>query len=266
MQSRLITLLTDFGLADGYVGIVKGVIYGIAPAARIVDLTHEIGPQDIRAGALVLRSAVSFFPRQSIHVAVVDPGVGSARAAIVVESAGGAFFVGPDNGILAPAVAAHGGVAGVWRIENSAYLRSTVSRTFHGRDIFAPAAAHLAAEVAAEKLGSPLSSMAPLTLPEPERAPACVRGEVIYVDHFGNLVTNISESDLEAVATPGLSVTVRNVPDVPLVSAYAHGAPGGLLAVINSWGLLEIAVRDGHAARQLNATCGTTVTVTRSTP
>lgn len=258
----LITLLTDFGLGDAYVGIMKGVIYGIAPAARIVDLSHQIAAQDIRAGALVLRSAVAFFPERSIHLAVIDPGVGSARAPIVVATAA-ALFVGPDNGILAPAVAAQGGARGLWRIENPAYIKSTVSATFHGRDIFAPAAAHLAMGVEPERLGPPLSAMEPLWLPEPERGAALVRGEVIYVDHFGNLITNIAESDLSAFATPALCVSMSGVLDVPLVSAYAHGVPGGPLAIINSWGLLEIAVRDGHAARQLGAAPGATVTVTK---
>lgn len=257
----LITLLSDFDLRDGYVGIMKGVIYGIAPAAQIVDLSHHIAAQDIRAGALVLRNAASFFPQHSIHVAVVDPGVGSARAPIVVATAA-ALFVGPDNGLLAPAVAAQGGARGIWRIDANAYVRNAVSHTFHGRDIFAPAAAHLATGVRPEQFGSALAAMQPLSLPEPERGAGFVRGEVIYVDHFGNLITNIAEDDLRALATPGVSVSMINVPHVPLVSAYAQGAPSGVLAIINSWGLLEIAVRDGHAAQQLGAALGAVVTVT----
>lgn len=261
MQARLITLLTDFGLADGYVGVMQGVISGIAPTVRIVDLCHQIAAQDIRAGALVLRSAVPYFPKASIHVAVVDPGVGSARAPIVVETAD-ALFVGPDNGLLAPAVAALGGARGIWRIENPAYIRSAVSHTFHGRDIFAPAAAHLAIGVPPRQVGAALAQMTPLALAEIARGDGWLRGEVIYVDHFGNLVTNISAADLSAFASAERSVSMNGVPDVPLVSAYAQGASGGALAIVNSWGLLEIAVRDGHAARQLGATRGTTVTVT----
>lgn len=259
----LITLLTDFGVADGYVGIMKGVIRGIAPSVQIVDLSHEVAPQDIRAGALILRSAVPFFPRETVYVAVVDPGVGSARAAVVVRSRRGSFFVGPDNGLLTPAVEADGGAVGIWRIENPAYIRSMVSQTFHGRDVFAPAAAHLVTGAAAERFGTGLPSLTPLALPEPERAATRVRGEVIYVDRFGNLVTNISQSDLDAVATTGVSVSMPNVPDVPYVTAYAHAAPNAPLAIINSWGLLEIAVRDGNAARQLGAAQGAVVTVSQ---
>jgi S-adenosylmethionine hydrolase len=197
-----------------------------------------------------------------VHVAVVDPGVGSARAAVVVHSRSGNFFVGPDNGLLAPAVASDGGAEGIWTIENAAYIRSTVSSTFHGRDVFAPAAAHLALRVAAEQFGMRLASLKPLVLPEPVRAATGVRGEVIYVDRFGNLVTNISQVDIDAVATTRLSVSMPNVPAVPFLRAYAHAAPSGPLAIINSWGLLEIAVRDGNAARQLDAACGAVVTVT----
>lgn len=259
----LITLLTDFGVADGYVGIMKGVMFGIAPSVQIVDLSHEIGPQDIRAGALILRSAIPFFPRATVHVAVVDPGVGSVRAAVVVQSCAGNFFVAPDNGLVAPAVEADGGAVGIWRIENPSYIRSMVSNTFHGRDVFAPAAAHLAIGIAAEQFGVRLPSLTPLALPKPARSATCVRGEVIYVDRFGNLVTNISHSDLDAVATNRVSVSMPNVLDIPLVKAYAHGAPSGPLAIINSWGLLEIAVRDGNAARQLGATYGATVTVSQ---
>ena len=259
----LITLLTDFGIADGYAGIMKGVIYGIAPGVRIVDISHQIVPQDVRGGALVLRSAVPFFPRGSIHVAVVDPGVGSARAPLVITADVG-LFVGPDNGLLAPAVAAQGGSSGCWRIENPAYIRRAVSRTFHGRDIFAPMAAHLALGVRPEEVGPPQPAIEPLSLPQPECSTAAVHGEVIYVDHFGNLISNISADDLKPFASTGLSVSINDVSDVPLVSAYAQGVPSGALAIINSWGLLEIAVRDGHAAQQLGATTRTPVTVTRS--
>jgi S-adenosylmethionine hydrolase len=259
----LITLLTDFGMADGYAGIMKGVICGIAPSARIVDISHQVAAQDVRGGALVLRSAVPFFPRGSIHVAVVDPGVGSARAPIVIAT-DAAIFVGPDNGLLAPAVAAQGGPYRCWRIENPPYRRAAVSRTFHGRDVFAPAAAHLAVGARPEDVGPRQETIEPLTLPQSQCSAAGLRGEVIYVDHFGNLISNISADDLKSFATAGLSVSINDVSDVPLVSAYAQGAPSAALAIINSWGLLEIAVRDGNAARHLGASAGTPVTVTRS--
>jgi S-adenosylmethionine hydrolase len=139
-----------------------------------------------------------------------------------------------------------------------------VSHTFHGRDVFAPAAAHLALGGRAEDVGPPQAAIEPLPLPQPRRSAASVHGEVIYVDQFGNLISNIAADDLEPFATAGLSVSINDVSDVPLVSAYAHGAPSGVLAIINSWGLLEVAVREGHAAHHFGATVGTPITVTRS--
>lgn len=256
----VITLLTDFGHGDAYVGIMKGIILGLVPEATIVDLSHDVAAQDIRGGALILRSAVPFFPSSSIHVVVVDPGVGSSRPPVVAAT-GSALFVGPDNGVLAPAIAAQGGARGVWRIENAAFIRATVSCTFHGRDIFAPAAAHLALGVKPDQLGSPLATLHPLDLPAPRRSADHVRGEVLYVDHFGNLITNIAETDLGSFATQRLSVSMDNVRDIPMVSAYADGVLHCPLAIINSWGLLEIAVREGNAAHQLGADRGTMVTV-----
>jgi S-adenosylmethionine hydrolase len=260
MEPPVLTILSDFGTRDGYAGIMKGVILSICPDACCVDLTHDIPPQDVTAGALVLRSAVGYFPRRTTHLAVVDPGVGSARAPIVVSTEGGTF-VGPDNGLLFLAVQACGGPRGIWRIERAEPLRQPVSHTFHGRDVFAPAAARLAAGVPPDQLGAPLTSLRQLALPVPRREHDEVRGEVIYVDHFGNLVTNISAQDVDAFASAELSVSIGPVSAAPLVNAYAQVARGEPLAILNSWGMLEVAVREGNAARELGVAEGAPVAI-----
>jgi S-adenosylmethionine hydrolase len=258
--SGLITLLTDFGSRDAYVGIVKGVVLGICPGARIVDLTHEVPAQAVRLGALLLRSAVGYFPDGTVHLAVVDPGVGSARDPVVVVTPR-AFLVGPDNGLLAPAAAALGAPV-VRRLAREEFFRRPVSHTFHGRDVFAPVAAHLAAGTPPDALGPELPGLQPLALPEPRVEPTAVHGEVIYVDRFGNLVTNIDAAALHAFRPQNLSVRIAATMVSPLVSSYAAVAPGAPLVLIGSWGTLEVAVRDGNAAAALRAGIATLVTVT----
>jgi S-adenosylmethionine hydrolase len=258
MPAPVITLLTDFGARDAYPGIMKGVVIAICPEIRIVDLTHEIPPQAVVAGALVLRSAVTYFPQGSIHVAVVDPGVGSARQALVVTTAH-ATLVGPDNGLLAPAAAALGGATGVWRIERQPFVRAVTSRTFHGRDVFAPAAAHLATGVLPSAMGPTVTQWHDLALPQPQREADAIRGEVIYIDHFGNLITNVDADLLASFRDARLSVTIAGVCDVPLVSSYAEVPDGAALAVINSWNMVEIAIRNGHAADRLAVNAGASV-------
>jgi len=256
---RIITLLTDFGGRDAYVGIMKGVALGICPTATLVDLTHELPAQAVRAGALLLRSSVEYFPDGTVHLAVVDPGVGSARAAIVVTTPR-AFLVGPDNGLLAPA-AARLGVRSVHRLSNESFFRSPVSATFHGRDVFAPVAAHLAAGTPPEAFGDALATLEPLDLPEPVIEPADIRGEVLYVDRFGNLVTNIPAEALSAFRGSEVFVRIAAMSPLSLTHTYADAAPGAPLAVIGSWSMLEIAVRDGSAAEHFGAGIGTPVTV-----
>ncbi len=258
MRPALITLLTDFGTADAYVGLMKGVILGLAPDARLVDLTHAIPPQSVEIGALVLRSAVPYFPEGSIHLAVVDPGVGSGRAAVAVQTRR-AWFVGPDNGLLAPA-AESDGIERVIELRNPRYGLAEVSHTFHGRDVFAPAAAHLAAGVAAEELGPPRPRLAPLAGgQEPRRLEDGLEGEVIYVDGFGNLITNIGARDLTDFRSRAVSVSIAQCSSIPLVSTYSDVAVGEPAALIGSWSQLEIAVRGGSAAQHLAAGRGTFV-------
>jgi hypothetical protein len=256
----IITLLTDFGERDAYAGIMKGVMLGICPAARLVDLTHAVPAQAVRVGALVLRSAVPYFPDGTIHVAVVDPGVGSTRAAVAVSTER-AVLIGPDNGLLAPSAALLG-VRAVRRVENAALCRQPVSDTFHGRDVFAPVAAHLAAGVAFDTLGPELAALQPLDLPEPTAGDGTIDGAVVHVDHFGNLITNIPAAAVRtAFRARSLSVTIAGMTIASLARAYADAAPGDPVALIGSWDLLEIAVRDGNAAARLGAAPGTPVRV-----
>jgi S-adenosyl-L-methionine hydrolase (adenosine-forming) len=255
----LITLLTDFGTQDAYVGIMKGVILGINPDARIVDLTHAIPPQAVLPAALALRSAAGFFPTGTVHVAVVDPGVGSVRRPILVETGEG-LLVGPDNGVLSLA-------ATVLRrrvirvIENERFFRHPVSQTFHGRDVFAPVAAHLSRGVEPQQIGPAMDSMVELTVPAVRRTESALRGEVVYVDHFGNLVTNIDAAAMARFPAPSLSVTINGERVAGPVTAYAAVPEGAPLAIVGSWGMMEIAVCNGSAARRFAAGPGTPVTV-----
>jgi hypothetical protein len=236
MAAPIITLLTDFGTADGYVAEMKGVILGLAPDVRIVDATHDIPPQDVEFGRLSLARYWRRFPALTVHLAAVDPGVGSTRAAIAVES-DGRFLVGPDNGLLSPALLCRGARAVQLPVPASA------SRTFHGRDIFAPAAAALATGTPLDYLGTPID--APLvrrTPPAHQRPDGTVEGQVLTVDRFGNAITNL-------VARRGvLEVDGRRL---RIVATYADGADGEPFALAGSGGLLEIAVRDGNAAELL---------------
>ena len=258
-SSGIITLLTDFGARDAYVGIMKGVALGICPHARLVDLTHEVPAQAVRLGALVLRSSVEYFPDGTVHLAVVDPGVGTGRAAVVATTTRG-FLVGPDNGLLAPAASLLG-LCSVHRLTNEAFFRRPVSATFHGRDVFAPVAAHLAAGTPPDAFGDAVSGLAPLDCPEPVLAAGAAHGEVIYVDRFGNLVTNIPAAALDAFRGSTVFVKIGAMSLSPVRHTYADVGPGAPLALIGSWNMLEIAVRDGSAAERFGAGIGAAVTV-----
>jgi S-adenosylmethionine hydrolase len=280
MDTRpIITLTTDFGVSDGYVGTMKGVIFGIAPQAQLVDLTHEIAPQDVRQTAYVLYTAYSFFPPHTVHLVVVDPGVGSARRPIAVRSPCGTF-VGPDNGVFsfvmvgAPCA---GESLEVVELLNPRYRLPQVSHTFHGRDIFAPAAAHLAAGVPIHQLGPPVPD--PITLPLPRLAVdrSVVKGEVLHVDHFGNVITSIGrlawsrdELTLEpAFRGHGVSsvrfrassaLVVVGGREIPRVHrTYADVDSGEILALVGSEGHLEIAVREGSGGDVLDLQPGDSV-------
>lgn len=257
MRRCIITLLTDFGDADGYAAAMKGVILGINERAVIVDVTHGIRPQGIREASLALLSSCPFFPAGAIHVAVVDPGVGSARLSVAVE-AGGHFFVGPDNGLLFP-VCSRMGVSSIHAIEKSRYLMPEMSSTFHGRDIFAPAAAHLSRGVNPARLGRRLERMERLVLPEPAMAAGPLKrlnGEVVHVDRFGNLVTNVSRGHLADLRDPRIRIAGRSL---PLSDCYSDAEPGKLLAYVGSLGFVEIAANRGSAASVLRRGLGARV-------
>jgi len=256
----IITLLTDFGCRDAYVGSMKGVILGRNPWVHLVDLSHEVPPQDIVFGALVLQSAWRYFPPGTIHLAVVDPGVGSRRrllAAAVAEH----YLVGPDNGLFSLIFAATPPLT-VVSLENRRYFLPQVSATFHGRDILAPAAAHLSLGVPLAELGPELRAPVPLDLPAPQFSEAMVTGQVIAVDHFGNLIANIPYGQLQA-RLRGQSAQVwvadRQIPH--WAGTYSDVPLGALLALEGSHGYLEIACREGHAATILGAGKGTMVQI-----
>jgi len=262
MTAPIVTLTTDFGTRDPWVGIMKGVILGIAPTARLVDLSHDIAAQDILEGALCLEAAAPFFPRDTIHLAVVDPGVGSARRAIAVR-AGGQYYVGPDNGLLSLAFAQAPALMAAVELTAAEYRLSSLSRTFHGRDLFAPAAAHLAAGVALERFGRAVADPVRLVLPVPQREGDHVRGEVLAVDRFGNLVTSLRGEDLSGLVSSALVVEIGEVRLGAPLSAYADAPPGGLGAIMGSTGRLEIFARDGSAHAMLGRGRGAPVVLRR---
>ena len=255
----LITLTTDFGYDDPYVGIMKGVIFGIDPQARIVDLSHGVPAQDIMAAALLLRHSLPYFPHGTIHIAVVDPGVGSARRPLLVE-ADGNYFIGPDNGVLSLALDQRRPTRIIDLSNPNYYLRPT-SATFHGRDIFAPVAAYLSLGIAPEAFGETISDWVELPWPAILRTETTIEGEIVYIDGFGNLFTNIRAHDLEELSGRPLSITVRDLSIRGLASNYAAVEPGKYVALINSWGLLEIAIYKESAKRRSGAIVGDKVKV-----
>ena len=263
MASKIITLLTDFGIEDGYVAAMKGVILGICPAARLVDVSHLVPPQDVRAGAFLLASIHPYFPEGTIHLAVVDPGVGTERRAVAIRTAR-SLLVGPDNGLFS-LVLQREGILEARLLENPDLRRPTVSQTFHGRDIFAPAAAHLASGVPFHSLGSRCTPelAARGTI---ERTETEIRGEIIHIDRFGNAVSNIMRADLDALARTGRGFIINVGPHTiaGLEDTYGRVGEGRPLALIGSGEHLEIAVNLGSAASLLSIRIGDRVTVTIS--
>ncbi len=255
-MSRVITLTTDFGTRDAYVAAMKGVILTITPKARLVDVTHEVPPQDVREGAYILDTASRYFPEGSIHVGVVDPGVGTARRAVVLRTER-ALYVAPDNGLLTPVLQREFPLE-VISLDNPTYWRQEVSHTFHGRDVFAPVAAYLARGVPLPAMGTPISArdLVILEWPQARRVAADrVEGMVVHTDRFGNIVTNIPATLLEGAE--GLwTFEVAGQQVRGLKSAYADVPVGTPLALIGSNGTLEFSIRDGNAARAWNVRAG----------
>jgi len=254
-RSGIITLLTDFGTVDPFVGTMKGVILGINREARLVDLTHEIPAQDVEAAAFVIHTAYRFFPAGTVHVVVVDPGVGSARRAIAV-AAGGQLFVAPDNGVLSYVFIRERQFLAV-AIERRDLCLPEVSATFHGRDIFAPVAAHLSLGLAPSELGPAVRNVVRLKVAEPSLGARSVRGQIVYFDRFGNAITNIPREALRSVASPSeVVVEIAGHKIRGLADCYAQGGPDSPIALWGSSGYLEIAVRCGSAQQRLGLARG----------
>jgi S-adenosylmethionine hydrolase len=262
-MNRIITLTTDFGHSDPFVGVMKGVILGIAPQVRIVDLCHEIPPQDLFAGVFLLESAFHFFPPNTIHVVVTDPGVGGERAPIVVETPE-YLFVGPDNGLIPTAIQDYTPIRRSVRLSRPQYFRQPVSATFHGRDIFAPVAAHLANGVPLEALGEPFENLKTLAQPRPTFMDSEAILHVVHVDRFGNLVTDLRAQDLGKWAGNSLvRFLAGNTWINGICRTYADVEAGMPVAYIGSSGRLEIALREGNAAKTLGVGVGGTIRMQR---
>ena len=259
-----IVLLTDFGFKDSYVGAMKGVIRRICRQGDIIDLCHNVMPQDVAEAAFVLAASYRYFPEEAIFVAVVDPGVGTDRAVLYMR-ANRQVFLAPDNGLLS-VIADEAGAEAVRKVTARKYFLQDVATTFHGRDIFAPVAAHLAEGLEPAKLGPVVRSIRKLRLPKPVRtADGSLRGEIIYIDQFGNLITNIRRATLErSLGASGEQVTIRiKRRDVAGIRrTYGETEEGELLALISSSGYLEVAVNRGSAAEMLGCEKGDTVTLT----
>jgi S-adenosylmethionine hydrolase len=260
--SNIVTLLTDFGDADAYVAAVKGALLSASRIAHIVDITHEAPSHDIAAAAWLLRAAYRYFPAGTVHVAVVDPGVGGPRRPIAAR-AGDWYFVGPDNGVFTWPLRHESPVEAVL-LEARRYMRPDISSTFHGRDIFAPVAAHLAAGVPLGRLGPRFDDPVLLDLPTPVIKDDVITGEVAHVDRFGNLITNIDAGRLDKWLADGDARIELCGESAPLAHTYSDAAAGALVALIDSSGMLEVAVREGSAAARLGAARGTPVRVTRA--
>jgi S-adenosyl-L-methionine hydrolase (adenosine-forming) len=259
-----LAIITDFGCRDHYVGAMKGVIASIAPDTQVIDITHGVPPYSIVAGAIVLRESWRYFPPRTIFLAVIDPGVGTDRAPIAIDTRAGARFVGPDNGVLSLA-ASEAGIKRIVKLTSTRHRLTSVSATFHGRDIFAPAAAHLSLGTPLASLGPSIRSIEKLELPRPVDSSRELRGEVIYVDGFGNLVTNIDRdrvAEFSSFRHKSLSVRIEGGKAViRIVDTYAALPKGAPLATFGSFGLLEIAIRDGNAAKHFSAGPGSSVSV-----
>lgn len=256
MSSRIVALLTDFGHRDPFVGTMKGVMLGINPDLQLIDISHEITPQRIREAAIVLSASCPYFPPHTIFLVVVDPGVGGTRRPIVVETAEH-LFVAPDNGVLGP-VLAQAEVRGVIHATETRYFRQPISRTFHGRDVFAPLAAWLSCGTQAHEMGTTIDDYQHPELPRPRvDAGGELVGEVIYQDRFGNLITNIAEAWVTEIWGPppwqGIEAHIEASVIRGLDSHYAQRSPQELGIIMNSWGLFEVFANGGSAAQATGA-------------
>lgn len=256
---NVITLTTDFGLKDYYVSAMKAVILGIAPDSRIVDISHDIPSQDIMAGSWILKNSAMLFPKGTVHTVVVDPGVGTKRDPIALRI-GDQYFVGPDNGIFSLLTEDHEYEA--VRLTKQQYWREEVSRTFHGRDIFAPAAAHLAAGVSLNDLGEPLDELVTYRWTVPIVDKDGIEGMVIHIDKYGNLITNITQSQIEEVVDgKNIKIYIGNTILENIEDTFGAVAEGEPVAYIGSSGMLEVGINKGDAEEMLSVQKGAQVSL-----
>ena len=261
-----ITFLSDFGLRDDFVGTCHGVMKRIAPEARIIDITHGIEPQAVLQGALVLANTVPYMP-EGIHLAVIDPGVGTTRRGLAVRDASGRLYVGPDNGLLVPAAEKLGGLDAAWELANPEFMLEAVSHTFHGRDVFAPAAAHLACGVAPQELGPQVdaATLVRLELPEPEIGDSMIRATVLYIDRFGNVQLNLSRADIEqAGLVPGCRIELELGFERYYASAaqtFADARAGDIILYEDAYENIALAITDGNAAEMFSVRSGQPLTI-----
>jgi S-adenosylmethionine hydrolase len=261
LSDPIITLTTDYGTSDHLVGVLKGVILRIVPNATVVDINHQVTPFDLLDGALTIGTAYRYFPPRTVHVVVVDPGVGTQRRPILV-SGDQQYFVAPDNGVLSLIYEREPAIS-VRHITAEHYFLNPVSNTFHGRDVFAPAAAWLAKSFQTEAFGEEITDYARFTMPRAKPAGAALKGVVLRVDAFGNLMTNFTAEDLAQVALADgkIKLQVGGKRVEQLAQTFAQGPAGEPVAIMGSSGFLEIAVNKGHAARTLGANRGAEVTL-----
>jgi len=257
MTKRIITLTTDFGTSDHFAGTMKGVILSIRPAAQIVDITHEVQPFEIADGAFIIAQTYRYFPKGTIHVVVVDPGVGSTRRPLLAEIAGH-YFVAPDNGILSMVFGA--AKAKVWHVTNERYFLHPLSRTFHGRDVFAPVAAHLASGIRPAQFGKRVEDYLRLTFAEPvSGGKNNWAGTILKVDHFGNLATNLHIDQFADIKTRAFELKIGGQALSRLALTFTECEPGEVFVIVGSSGYLEIASNQGSAAQALGCGAGTPV-------
>jgi S-adenosylmethionine hydrolase len=250
----ILTLTTDFGLSDHYVAAMKGVILGICPRARIVDVTHQVTPFAITEGAYLIAQAYRTFPKKTVHVVVVDPGVGTARRPILMEAAG-QYFLAPDNGVLSMIYLRQ--EHKIRLIENQKYFRHPVSRTFHGRDIFAPCAAHLAAGVTPAQFGKRIENYLRPAFQMPQRAGKRTwTGQVLKIDHFGNIITNFHVEDFPNLENQDVTFSVGPQPVTVIARNYAETGPGELFAIVGSSGFYEVSISQGSAGKRIGCVAG----------
>jgi S-adenosylmethionine hydrolase len=254
MRPPILTLTTDFGLSDHYVGTMKGVILGICPQARIVDISHEGNPFEITEGAYLIAQAYRYFPPKTVHIVVVDPGVGTSRRPILME-AGGQLFVAPDNGVLSMIYTRE--KHKIRLVSSDKYFLKPVSRTFHGRDIFSPVGAHLAAGVAPSRMGKIIQDYLRPAFQKPQRAGERTwSGRILKIDRFGNIITNFHIEDFPDLEKRKFAMVIDSQETSILAHNYAECGPGELFVIVGSSGYLEVSVNQGSAARKLGCESG----------